>query len=134
MGMAMLNGTSAGRSGNAPGARMSGIMALLMAVVAAPGLALAQQPGLGQPAPRGMGLQQSASPIMDFIHFFHDGFLLPIITVICIFVAGLLGYCLIRFSEKRNPTKANRRSGLNPTSGSPWTLAGRHLYTRMGHT
>lgn len=104
MGLAMLNGTSAERGGIATGTRMSGILALLVAMTAAPGFALAQQPGLGQPAPGGLGLQQSATPIMDFIHFFHDGFLLPIITVICIFVAGLLAYCLVRFSEKRNPT------------------------------
>ncbi len=30
-------------------------------------------------------------------------------------------------------SKANRRSGLDPTSGSPWTLAGPHLYTRRGY-
>ena len=57
MGLAMLNGTSAERGGIATGTRMSGILARLMAMTAAPGFALAQQTGLGQPAPGVLGLQ-----------------------------------------------------------------------------
>jgi cytochrome c oxidase subunit II len=103
MGLAMRNGAPAVQGGKAAfGARASGALALLAAMAAA-GPAAAQQ-GLGQPAPGAIGFQQSASPIMDFVQWFHNGLLLPIITVICIFVAGLLVWCLYRFSEKRNPT------------------------------
>jgi cytochrome c oxidase subunit 2 len=95
MRLAMRNGASAGRSG---------AMALLAAVALVMALdpALAQQ-GLGQPVPRGIGFQESASPIMDFIQWFHNGFLVPIIVIISLFVAGLLGWCAYRFSETRNP-------------------------------
>nr|WP_245901910.1 cytochrome c oxidase subunit II [Phreatobacter oligotrophus] len=84
-----------------------------------PGAVQAQQ-GMGQPSPGALGFQESASPIMDFIHWFHNGFLLPIITVICIFVAGLLAYCIYRFSEKRNPvpSKTTHHVGLEVA----WTV------------
>lgn len=81
----------------------SGAWALgALAAVLAPGAALAQQ-GLGQPVRGGIGFQESVTPIMDFVQWFHNGFLLPIITIICVLVAVLLVYCLYRFSEKRNP-------------------------------
>jgi len=120
MGLAMRNSASTGRGGNVSlGMRMSGAAALAAVMVAMPGAVQAQQ-GLGQPAPGALGFQESASPIMDFIHWFHNGFLLPIITVICIFVAGLLGYCIYRFSEKRNPTpsKTTHHVGLEVA----WTV------------
>ena len=50
-------------------------------VWAAPALA-----GLGQPSDWQLGLQQSATPIMDTLTWFHD-FLLWIITAITIFVS-----------------------------------------------
>ncbi|WP_108175577.1 cytochrome c oxidase subunit II [Phreatobacter oligotrophus] len=99
--------------------RMSGAAALAAVLVAMPGAVQAQQ-GMGQPSPGALGFQESASPIMDFIHWFHNGFLLPIITVICIFVAGLLAYCIYRFSEKRNPvpSKTTHHVGLEVA----WTV------------
>ncbi|PTM61167.1 cytochrome c oxidase subunit 2 [Phreatobacter oligotrophus] len=120
MGLAMRNSASTGRGGNVSlGMRMSGAAALAAVLVAMPGAVQAQQ-GMGQPSPGALGFQESASPIMDFIHWFHNGFLLPIITVICIFVAGLLAYCIYRFSEKRNPvpSKTTHHVGLEVA----WTV------------
>lgn len=57
----------------------------------------------GQPAPWQMSLQPAASPIADSIHTFHNGLLMPLITVITLFVLGLLIYVCFRFSEKKNP-------------------------------
>lgn len=69
----------------------------------APFTALAQQePGSGQPAPWQMGLQGSASEIMDFITTFHSA-LFWTMAVISVFVAGLLVYCIVKFNEKSNP-------------------------------
>ena len=45
--------------------------------------------GLGQPSPWQLGLQQSATPVMDNIVWFHD-FLLWLITAITLFVLVLL--------------------------------------------
>ncbi|MCA8933905.1 MAG: cytochrome c oxidase subunit II [Rhodospirillaceae bacterium] len=50
-----------------------------------------------------MGLQEPASPYAQQAHDFH-ALLLVIITVIVIFVLGLLIYVMWRFNAKRNPT------------------------------
>ncbi len=55
------------------------------------------------PTPWQMGLQPAATPIMREITEFHN-LLLVIITVITLFVIGLLAYVIWRFGEKRNPT------------------------------
>jgi cytochrome c oxidase subunit 2 len=51
-----------------------------------------------------LGFQDAASPVMHEIRWFHDSLLLPIITVITLFVLGLLIYVMFRFNEKSNPT------------------------------
>ena len=57
----------------------------------------------GYAEPGQMGFQEAATPIAREMHFFHNGILMPIITLIVIFVAGLLGYVIFRFNEKSNP-------------------------------
>jgi cytochrome c oxidase subunit 2 len=57
---------------------------------------------LGQPSPWQLGLQQSASPVMDDIVWFHD-FLLWIIAAITLFVLVLLAIIVIKFNAKANP-------------------------------
>ena len=59
--------------------------------------------GLGQPSPWQIGLQQSASPVMDNIIWFHD-FLLYLITGIAGFVLVLLVVVMVRFNARTNPT------------------------------
>ena len=58
----------------------------------------------GEPVNWGMGFQPPASPTMERIQQFNDSYLLPIITLIVVFVLGLLLVTMWRFSEKRNPT------------------------------
>jgi cytochrome c oxidase subunit II len=55
-----------------------------------------------EPHPWQMGLQEAASPVKHAMDSFHS-LLTVIITLIVIFVAGLLAYCVIRFNAKRNP-------------------------------
>ena len=50
-----------------------------------------------------MGLQEAASPSMEGIHSFHNGLLLPLITVITLFVLALLVYVMVKFNAKANP-------------------------------
>ena len=50
-----------------------------------------------------MGLIDSASPVSDYIHWFHNGLLLPIITVISLFVLALLIYVMVKFNSRANP-------------------------------
>jgi cytochrome c oxidase subunit 2 len=73
--------------------------AAVAAVVALGGEAFA---GSGQPSPWQLGFQQSASPVMDTIHSFHD-FLLWIITGIAVFVLALLVVIIVRFNARANP-------------------------------
>jgi cytochrome c oxidase subunit 2 len=58
--------------------------------------------GLGLPSPWQLGLQQSASPIMDELVSFHN-FLLVIITLITIFVLALLVIVIVKFNARANP-------------------------------
>lgn len=55
-----------------------------------------------EPHPWQMGLQEAASPVKHAMDSFHS-LLTIIITLIVIFVAALLAYCVIRFNAKRNP-------------------------------
>ncbi|WP_042699960.1 cytochrome c oxidase subunit II [Azospirillum sp. B506] len=55
-----------------------------------------------EPRPWEMGMQPSASPVKHLMTSFND-LLTVIITLIVIFVAGLLAYCVVRFNAKRNP-------------------------------
>jgi cytochrome c oxidase subunit 2 len=71
------------------------------------------------PEPWEMGFQEAASPVMEEIERFHD-ILLVIITVITVFVLGLLLYVMWRFSEKRNPTPS--RTTHNTTIEVVWTV------------
>lgn len=70
----------------------------------APGLALAAD--TGQPRPGETGMQGSVTPIMDSIHAFHDGILLPVAVGISVLVLVLLAVIVIRFNARRNPTPA----------------------------
>ena len=75
--------------------------------------------GLGQPSPWQIGLQQSASPVMDNIIWFHD-FLLYIITGIAGFVLVLLVVVMVRFNARTNPIPS--RTTHNTLIEISWTL------------
>jgi cytochrome c oxidase subunit 2 len=75
--------------------------------------------GLGQPSPWQVGLQQSASPVMDNIIWFHD-FLLYIITGIAGFVLVLLVIVMVRFNARTNPSPS--RTTHNTLIEIAWTL------------
>ena len=73
----------------------------------------------GQPVPWGLGLQEGASPIKHDIAWFHDALLLPVITVITLFVLALMFYVMTRFSAAKNPTPS--RTTHNTTIEVLWT-------------
>jgi cytochrome c oxidase subunit 2 len=66
-----------------------------------------------------LGFDPAASPTMERITDFHN-LLLVIITLITIFVLGLLLYVMYRFSEKRNPTPS--RTTHNTTVEVLWSV------------
>ena len=75
---------------------LNALAIVCIAVMAAAGTAWA---GLGQPSPWQIGLQESATPVMDNIIWFHD-FLLYIVTGIAGFVLVLLVVVMIRFNSR----------------------------------
>jgi cytochrome c oxidase subunit II len=91
--------------------------AAVSAALLAPMAAMAD--GLGQPAPWQMGMNGSASEIMEFINSMHT-WLFWLITVISVFVLGLLVYCAVKFNEKANPvpSKTTHHVGLEVA----WTV------------
>ncbi len=85
-------------------------------VIGAGGVAWA---GLGQPSPWQLGLQQSASPVMDDIVWFHN-FLLWLIAAIAVFVLVLLAIVVLRFNARANPTPS--RTTHNTFIEIIWTV------------
>jgi len=86
------------------------------AVVASTGAALA---GLGQPTPWQMDLQDSASPVMDYIAEFHY-FLLWVIAAISLFVLALLMVIIVRYNARANPNPS--RTTHNTPIEIAWTI------------
>lgn len=72
------------------------------APVAAPAR-LAPEPGIGQPIPKGFDLQKTFTPIGEQGRQLHNVILVPIITVISLFVLGLLLWAMFRYREAANP-------------------------------
>ena len=74
---------------------------------------------IAAPKPWQVGSQEPASASMREILEFHD-FVLVIITVITVFVLGLLVYVMVKFNEKANPvpTKTTHHAGLEVV----WTV------------
>jgi len=99
------------------GHRLMGL-AVAGAALAAGGAAFAAGE-LGQPAPWEMTLQESATPVMDNITWFHN-FLLVLITVITLFVLALLVMVVIKFNARSNPVPS--RTTHNTAIEIIWTV------------
>jgi cytochrome c oxidase subunit II len=98
------------------GRRLLG-MAVAGMTLAASGTAFAE---LGQPAPWEFRLQQAGSPVMENIISFHN-WLLIVITVIVLFVLGLLIAVVVKFNARANPVPS--RTTHNTLIEVIWTLA-----------
>jgi cytochrome c oxidase subunit 2 len=75
---------------------------------------------VGQPTPGGIAMQPGVTPLKDEAIQFHNYILLPIITVITLFVMALLAWCIVRYNKKANPTPA--RWSHNTPLEVVWTL------------
>jgi cytochrome c oxidase subunit 2 len=91
-------------------------LAIVVGAVAVSQVAFAE---LGQPAPWEYKLQESGSPIMDHIEWFHN-WLLVIVTVITLFVLGLLITVMVKFNARANPVPS--RTTHNTLIEVAWTL------------
>lgn len=74
----------------------------------------------GMPEPGALGLQPAATRIMERMHWFHNGLLLPIITVISVFVLALLLWVMFRYRQSAHPEA--RKFSHNTLVEVVWTV------------
>jgi len=74
----------------------------------------------GQPEPWQISLQDAVTPVAHGIYWFHNGLLLPLITVISLFVLALMIYVMVRFNAKANPVPS--RTTHNTFVEVLWTV------------
>jgi cytochrome c oxidase subunit 2 len=92
----------------------------IVAALALAGMAaVAAVAGAAEPRPWQFGFQPAATPVQDRIDSFHDE-LLVIISLITVFVLGLLLYVMVRFHHTRNPVPT--RTTHNPLIEFLWTV------------
>jgi cytochrome c oxidase subunit 2 len=102
---------------------MNRVFAGLAATAAGFGAALAQSSDTSSsntPVDGGFTLLPAASKLAEEVHFFHDGVLFPIISVICLFVLGLLLFVMVKFNAKANPVP--RKFSHNMLVEVIWTV------------
>jgi cytochrome c oxidase subunit II len=101
--------------------RSAAARGLLAAAAAAGGTVLLATAGsAAEPRPWQLGFQAPATPVQDQIHWFHNDILMPIITLITLFVLGLLVYAMWRFHHTRNPVPT--RTTHNAVIEILWTV------------
>ena len=93
-----------------------GLVAVIATTIMTMGAAVAAQ---GQATPWQFGFQDAYSPVAHVMHDFHN-LLLVIITVISLFVLGLLIYVVIRFNRKANPIPS--KTSHNTVIEFVWTV------------
>ena len=97
--------------------QMAAGIAALMGTAALP---QAAEAAMGQPSPWQMGFQTPATGIAETAEWFHNALLMPIITVISLFVLALLVLIVMKFKADKNPvaSKTTHHAGLEVA----WTL------------
>lgn len=76
--------------------------------------------GKGMPIDGAFGFQDQYSPLGDYALWIHDAVLMPIITVISLFVLGLLLWVIVRYNRRAN--KVPSRTSHNTLIEVVWTL------------
>src|SRR5215469_3952878 len=73
-----------------------------------------------EPQPWQIAMQPAATPVRDELSALHDHILMPIITVITLFVLALLGIAIFRFNHRRHPVPT--RTTHNTVIEMLWTV------------
>lgn len=77
-------------------------------------------PGIGQPVDGHIGIQPQVTKLGGSAAHFHDWILLPIITVISVFVLLLLSWTIVRYRRKANPNPS--KTSHNTLIEIVWTV------------
>lgn len=75
---------------------------------------------VGQPSDKWFGMQEQVTKNGERARWFHDTILVPLITLISLFVLGLLIWVMYRFRASKNPTPA--KTSHNVPLEIAWTL------------
>ena len=73
-----------------------------------------------EPQPWEIAMQPAATPVRDELSALHDHIVMPIITVITLFVLALLGIAIFRFNHRRHPVPT--RTSHNTVIEMLWTV------------
>jgi cytochrome c oxidase subunit 2 len=93
-----------------------------VAAAPAPGIShYAPNPEVGQPVESGFKIQPQVTEVGQDALWMHNVVLMPIITIISLFVLALLLFVVVRFRAKANPVPS--RTAHNTTIEIIWTLA-----------
>lgn len=76
--------------------------------------------GKGMPVDGRLGLQDQYSSLGNYGLWIHDAILMPLITVISLFVLGLLLWVIVRYNRRANPVAS--RTSHNTFIEVVWTL------------
>ena len=79
-------------------------MKKLLAAVTGVGALMTGAAALAERTQGGVAMLPANSALAEEVHFFHNWILLPIITVISLFVLALLLWIVVRYNSKANPT------------------------------
>ena len=77
-------------------------------------------PGVGMPSEAGLGFQDQYSKIGEYGAWIHNIVLMPIITVICVFVLALLVWVAVRYNRRANPVAS--KTSHNTAIEIIWTI------------
>ncbi|TAL29815.1 cytochrome c oxidase subunit II [Phenylobacterium sp.] len=103
------------------GLRTRAAGALAGAAAAFWGAAAMAQDKFGEPTDKAIDLQPGVTPLRHDAIWFHNWILMPVITVITLFVLALLIWVVIRYNKKANPVPA--KFTHNTMIEVIWTLA-----------
>lgn len=102
------------------GLRTRAAGALAGAATAFWGAAAMAQDKFGQPTDKAIDLQPGVTPLREHAIWFHNIVLLPVITVITLFVLALLIWVMVRYNKRANPVPA--KFSHNTAIEVAWTL------------
>jgi cytochrome c oxidase subunit 2 len=98
--------------------RRSASLAALLSVGA---VVAARAADYGHPVQGQIGFELPVTDIARYIQWFHNDILMPVITIISLFVLALLGYVVWKFNEKANPVPS--KTTHNTLIEVVWTIA-----------
>jgi cytochrome c oxidase subunit II len=102
------------------GLRNSALVLIALGLLSCAGLGSAGAATYGYAEPGQIGFQLPATEHASYLQWFHNDILMPIITVISLFVLALLAYVVWRFNENANPTPS--KTTHNAALEVAWTL------------